>query len=955
MDRRKTIGNVIRVCRTKSVLRSINYRYNYQPATHLFRCGTQLSTTTVTTVNTTGRIYMVIATTNLKGPESTTEIYLETSVVKRQEDMMLIHRKRRQRTELLRTSIRMDIPAVTSNVSTGMDYSRRNINMNTSNSLRYKPCRQRSYSSNRMLECNSRTSSLSQSTNSRGFDRRYFHPHMATKPPFFWSIQTLHTYIQILYLKLLSLFLSIRKSGLAIFVLFLLVPSIDSFTIPSHSVQKKQCRTFSKTPKSTYASQYHSSSLFRTTGIAHALTTLSSDGLAPFSEYTDTPTTNNATQSVTDEYYNNNNNPLSAKVNDPNKVNQSFVLSQTPDIITQQPYDHVQNVDGSYTVRYVSDDGLQIYQEDTTSPTAVTTTTSSVTTVADIAPGPLEQQNRVTLPPAFLSSSSQQSPNRITETSAFTSIIPRTGFNVVLTHCTADFDSLASAVGLAKLWSSNAITSDDPDFGISHNGQNKSFDSASHVPTYVVLPRGAHPGVQRFLGLHKHLFPIRSLKSILSSDHISSLNRLALVDAQRRDRLGPAEPLLQHANRITIVDHHVDQDSDILANDYVMDQVGSVSTIIVERLQQATIASPGKIQLTEAEATLLALGIHADTGNLCFDSTTVRDAYALAWCMSQGASQTAIAEHGQSSLSAEQQGVLTQALVNANSTVVHGVTIATVLLQADGFINGMAAVTQDALELSSSDIFLLGLVYQAKSGSGSRKSKKGTLLTTQLLSKDSSVPTPSTTTTYDEAAMVLYAEAWQGGEEALRRRRLRIAFDRTDIDGSGYLDETEIATSLASSGVMALPDNATSDLIKEIDTDGNGKIDFEEFVTFATEAEKRQRERNSRLGRKGTTMIIIGRVKAGVNMKSVKLNKLLEQFGGGGHAKAASATVRLNDESEAEGILQALVDELISTNLQEQPTVGDFVSFHCATVSICLPQSFYTDFYLVNRYICFKR
>ena len=32
-------------------------------------------------------------------------------------------------------------------------------------------------------------------------------------------------------------------------------------------------------------------------------------------------------------------------------------------------------------------------------------------------------------------------------------VVPRTGFNVVLTHCTADFDSLASAVALAKLWS----------------------------------------------------------------------------------------------------------------------------------------------------------------------------------------------------------------------------------------------------------------------------------------------------------------------------------------------------------------------------------------------------------------------------------------------------------------------------------------------------------------------
>jgi nanoRNase/pAp phosphatase (c-di-AMP/oligoRNAs hydrolase) len=530
--------------------------------------------------------------------------------------------------------------------------------------------------------------------------------------------------------------------------------------------------------------------------------------------------------------------------------------------------------------------------------------------------------------PVFLTHANvqrKQPPQQITEHPA--SLVPKTGFNVVLTHCTADFDSLASAVGLAKLWSlpkSTVPKKPDQDHGSAqqHSTKRKAFDSASHVPTYVVLPRGAHPGVQRFLGLHKHLFPIRSLKSVLSSEHIGSLNRLALVDAQRRDRLGPAEPLLQYAKRITVVDHHVDQDSDIDATDYVVDQVGSVSTLITERLQQASVMQ--EFHLSEAEATLLALGIHADTGNLCFDSTTVRDAYALAWCMSQGASQAAIAEHAQSSLSTEQQGVLTHALVNVNTTVVHGVTVSTALLQAEGFINGLATVTQDALELSSSDVFLLGLVYQAKSGSGTKKSRRGTLRTTELPPKENLTVTDKATS-QDDVASILYAEAWQGGEDALRRRRLRAAFDRTDTDGSGFLEEQEVTTSLASSGVIALKDDATDLIIKAIDTDGNGKIDFEEFVAFATESEKRQKERNIQMGRKGTTMIIIGRAKAGVNVKAVKLNKLLEQFGGGGHAKAASATVRLNDESEAEGILQALVNELIETNLQAQPTVGEFV------------------------------
>jgi hypothetical protein len=63
--------------------------------------------------------------------------------------------------------------------------------------------------------------------------------------------------------------------------------------------------------------------------------------------------------------------------------------------------------------------------------------------------------------------------------------------------------------------------------------------------------------------------------------------------------------------------------------------VGSVSTLIVERLMDDV--------LSDVEATFLALQIHADTGSLCFESTTPRIAKALAWLMDQGASQANIA------------------------------------------------------------------------------------------------------------------------------------------------------------------------------------------------------------------------------------------------------------------------------------------------------------------------
>ncbi len=87
-----------------------------------------------------------------------------------------------------------------------------------------------------------------------------------------------------------------------------------------------------------------------------------------------------------------------------------------------------------------------------------------------------------------------------------------------------------------------------------------------------------------------------------------------------------------------------------------------------------------------------------------------------------------------------------------------------------------------------------------------------------------------------------------------------------------------------------------------------------------------QKQQEELTGKKPSTMIVIGRVKAGVNMKHVNLNRLFQQFGGGGHSKAASCTVRLEDESTAGTILQGIVDELIETGLMQQPTVGDFMT-----------------------------
>ena len=321
-------------------------------------------------------------------------------------------------------------------------------------------------------------------------------------------------------------------------------------------------------------------------------------------------------------------------------------------------------------------------------------------------------------------------------------------------------------------------------------------------------------------------------------------------------------------------------------------------------------------------------------------------------------------------------------------------TVSTVLLTADGFINGLAAVTQDAMELSSADVFLLGVVYEPKSGRGGKSKKsrqpgigvKSKLLLTGTAAReaeaaknkkkeddDKSFPNKALT----PSAMYKSELARIAEDNRKAQERLRASFDEKDLDGNGFIDRKEMAKALVASGIIAT-EKTVLGLMNSIDTNQDGVVDYDEFVAFSNTVKSslvmsgssnknsNESQNNRSLppskenddsakpssSEKGnspsSTLIIIGRAKAGVNMKSVNLGKLLEKYGGGGHPKAASATVRLEDESEANVIMSGLVDELIETSLQEQSTVGDFMTSPVLSVKSDMSENQVED--LFNRY-----
>ncbi|PZU99611.1 MAG: poly(A) polymerase [Leptolyngbya sp.] len=252
--------------------------------------------------------------------------------------------------------------------------------------------------------------------------------------------------------------------------------------------------------------------------------------------------------------------------------------------------------------------------------------------------------------------------------------------DLVLCHTTADFDTLGAAVGLARLQPGRRI----------------------------VLTGGCHPTVQRFLALHRDEYPLIERRSVDSSQ----INRLILVDAQQRDRFGPAADWITQAEHnqvpIEIYDHHPIGTETVQAQETTIATVGAATTLVVESLQKE------KIEPSVAEATVMALGIHVDTGSLLYEGATARDASALAWLMAHGASLSVIADFVEPGLSPTLQGLLTEAMASLQVETVAGHTLAWVLLRVDGYVPGLSGLAERLISLSDADALLFGACYAAK-------------------------------------------------------------------------------------------------------------------------------------------------------------------------------------------------------------------------------------------------
>ncbi len=247
---------------------------------------------------------------------------------------------------------------------------------------------------------------------------------------------------------------------------------------------------------------------------------------------------------------------------------------------------------------------------------------------------------------------------------------------VIITHQNADFDGLASMLGVRKLW---------PDH-------------------HIVLSSAVSPPVQKYLALHKDWLTVQTPSQV--SDE--AVTDVVIVDARDRRRLSDFSGFFEGAESITVFDHHPAGPDDVDATTEIVEPVGACATLLCERIEMQ------EIKLEAEEATLMMLGIYADTGNLSFPSTTVRDLRAAAFLRQSGASLPVVNRYLQQEYSPEQQQLLVALMNEVQIISRQGLQIGCASYETPVYVKGASQVVERVLQLMGLDACFAVLQVEGK-------------------------------------------------------------------------------------------------------------------------------------------------------------------------------------------------------------------------------------------------
>lgn len=255
---------------------------------------------------------------------------------------------------------------------------------------------------------------------------------------------------------------------------------------------------------------------------------------------------------------------------------------------------------------------------------------------------------------------------------------PVSAATVIVNHIHTDLDAFGAMVGARRLY-------------------------PEAVP---VLQPTLDPSVRMLVALHRDALGLKSHNEV----DLSQTTHVVVVDTGSASRLGVLFALLDRPGvRWTVIDHHPPAVDELPASGGAREVRGSATSLVVEALMART-----DVTLNPYEATLMALGIYADTGSLLFPGTTAADVSAVAWLLERGADLPMVARWLEETLPLAQREVLESLVGVAEPRIIRGTSALVVGMETPSFVSGLANVADKLQAVFDVDVIVLVVEMESR-------------------------------------------------------------------------------------------------------------------------------------------------------------------------------------------------------------------------------------------------
>lgn len=245
--------------------------------------------------------------------------------------------------------------------------------------------------------------------------------------------------------------------------------------------------------------------------------------------------------------------------------------------------------------------------------------------------------------------------------------------DLITTHPSADFDGVASMVAARHLY---------PDAILAFSGstEEKVRDFMANAPVPVL-----NPG------------------QVKKTD----ITRVILCDTHTPERAGHFEDLCRKLP-VHVFDHHPVETGEMEPDRAVIEPVGATTTLLAERLRG------NKATLMKWEATLMALGIYEETGNLTYAATTPRDIQAAAWLLESGADLAEVRKRLAAELTLEQLELLDALAHQMEVRYLDGYKVGVAIAHAQRYVPEVAGIANRMLAIEPMDAVVILITMEEK-------------------------------------------------------------------------------------------------------------------------------------------------------------------------------------------------------------------------------------------------